>query len=183
MLDAPVTSKGTRYRVETPEWYIRYKDADGNWRREKGYTDLQATEKLAADIRKREADKQAGVVDPFTDQYKRPLYDRLELDKREYAKRVQGGHLGDWERALSRTKSSDKDVAQKVRQVARMMALCEFKKIPDIQAFAVEDFLRGLIQQGTSSQTHNHYLTDAKQFCRWLANNRRMPFNPLVHLR
>ena len=185
MIDAPVTSDGTRYRVETPEWYVRYKDSEGVWKREKGYTDKQATEKLAEDIRKREADKQVGITDPFADQYKRPLYERIDVidvGGREHIRRVQGGHLGDWERALSRTKDCHRDVTQKIHRVARMVRVCGFKTIPDIQAFLVGEFLRGLIGQGISSQTHNHYLTDAKQFCRWLVNNRRMPVNPLTHL-
>jgi integrase len=44
------------------------------------------------------------------------------------------------------------------------------------------EFLGQLRRDGLSAQTYNHYLTTLKQFTRWLARERRLSFDPLVHL-
>ena len=172
-----------RVVIETDEWYVRYKNAGGNWKWAKGYTDREATEKLCADIRKREERRQAGIVDPFEEHYKRPLVERIEYDRQGRITRIVGGHLADFQMALSKKNRSQKGVWQKVKQVARVLTACGFKLIPDIQAFPVEIFLGDLLDSGQiSAQTYNHYLSAMQQFCRWLVKNRRTVDNPLVHL-
>ena len=179
---APLTKDGKRCRIETEEHYIRYKGADGVWRREKGYTDLEATEAKLRDIRRREERKQAGVADPFEDHYTRPLVEKIDRDKQGRIARIAGGHLGDFYEALSKKNRSREGVWHKVSQVATILTACGFKRIPEIEAFAVERFLAELADNGRAIDTCNHYLSAFKHFCAWLVRNRRMRDNPVAHL-
>ena len=181
-VDAIVTADGKTYRAETPEYYVRYKDADGVWRRERAYTDLEATETLCATIRKREERKQAGLVDLFDEHYKRPLSE----------------HVADFEAAMRQRERAEKHVRQVVAKVTNVLtkstfdakvegktvavAGCGFQRIPDIEAFRVQLVLADLRSAGLSVQTCKHYLRAIKQFCKWLMNNRRTNDNPITHL-
>lgn len=49
----PVSADGTKYHVPSKRWYFKYRDALGIVRREKGFTDLKATEQLAAETERK----------------------------------------------------------------------------------------------------------------------------------
>ncbi|MHC4402075.1 MAG: tyrosine-type recombinase/integrase, partial [Planctomycetota bacterium] len=179
---APLTGDGKKCRVETAEWYVRYKDADGEWQEEKGYTDREATEALAAKIRKREERRQSGLVDRYEAHHKRPLAE----------------HLTDFETALALKAESKRVnlVMTHVRNVLlstefklrvdykwKTVAGCGFRKIPDVEAFPVERVLIDIRNAGVSIATRNNHLRSVKQFWKWLVEDRRTCDNPFSHLK
>ncbi len=164
-IDAPLTEDGKKCRVETAEWYVRHKGVDGKWHRKKGYTDRQATEKLAVEIQQRIDRHQSGHADPFEEHHKRPLTE----------------HLEDFRAALA-VKGCEKHVRQVVNQARKVIDGCRFKRIADFQASRVQVYLGELRETGLSIQTCKHYLRAMKQFCRWLVKDRRTNDNPIFHL-
>jgi hypothetical protein len=58
-------------------WYFKYRDRYGTLRRAKGYTDLKATEQLAAEMERKIARQRAGLIDPAEEHARRPLADHL----------------------------------------------------------------------------------------------------------
>ncbi len=165
-IDAQLTKNGEKCRIETPEWYVRYKDLDGEWKWHKGYTDHAATQTLAAQIQQRVDRKISGHADPFDDHYRRPLSE----------------HLGDFEKDLRSRVSSEKHASQVVRMATAVMTGCKFARITDIQASRVQLFLADLRKKGRSIQTAKHYLRGAKQFCAWLVKDRRANENRIAYL-
>jgi integrase/recombinase XerD len=165
IVEAPLSPDGRKCRVESGEWYVRYKDTQGRWRRTKGYTDRQATEALAVDIQKRINREEAGLTDPFEEHHRRPLAD----------------HLADFDAVLG-AKWCAKHVQGVVGRARRVIDGCGFQRIGDIQASRVEMFLGEMTEQGYSVQTCNHHLRAIKQFCRWLVKDRRTGDNRIAHL-
>jgi len=164
MIDAPLTADGQRVRLETAEWWIRFK-VGREWKRVKGFTDRRATEARAVKLENRAAQEAAGIADPFADHQARPLPE----------------HAADFIASLA-AKWCPKHVAHVAASVRRITSGCGFKRIADIDGDRVEVFLADLRQGGLSVQSSNHHLAAMKQFCRWLVRSRRTAGNPLVHL-
>lgn len=165
-IEAPLTDDGQKIRVETEEWYVRYKDANGKWQRRKGYTDKAATEKLAVEIQQRVDRRQSGVADPFEDHHRRPIME----------------HVKDFAESLS---SKDISVAHRrevVSRVRRVIGECRFERIQDMRASQVQVFLRELRDAGRSARTVNQYLGSIKHFASWLVRDRRTNDDRMSHL-
>ena len=62
-LTHPLTDDGQEMLVESRKWHIKYKDADGMYRRKAGYVDKAATEQLKAQIERRIERREAGIMD------------------------------------------------------------------------------------------------------------------------
>ncbi|NQT38435.1 MAG: tyrosine-type recombinase/integrase, partial [Planctomycetes bacterium] len=187
-VDAPLTADGSKCRMETECWYVRYKDAAGVWQEEKGYTDKAATLAKAVETEKRVAHEQEGIVDRYTEQFKKPLVDHLDDFRQELAGQWSKKHV-----SLVVTKARNLLTAESfTAQIGRQedwggkwpeMKGCNFRRIGDLDANAVAVRISALQQAGMSIQTAKHYLSACQQFCRWLVTNRRAPDNPLSHLK
>ncbi len=158
-IEAEVTSDGRRVRLETDEWYVRYKEGN-RWLRKKAYTDRKASENLAKRIQDNLDRCQEGL--PNEENYKRPIAD----------------HLTDFGETL-RSKSCDKHRLLVLSRVRKFIADRGLKWIMDITPDRVELFLSDLQTQDVSTQTRNHYLASIKQFCNWLVYSGRHSHNPL----
>jgi hypothetical protein len=84
------------------KWYIDYRDANGVMKRVPGFTDKQATVQLAADLERRAARQQVGMIDPCADHSRRPLVD----------------HLADYRRALESRGNDASYITQTVAHCA-----------------------------------------------------------------
>ena len=166
MVEAPLTDDGQKCRLETAEWYVRYKTADGKWKREKGYTDRQATDALATRLEKGVARNREGLTDPFEKHRRRPLLD----------------HLDDHRTTLAARNCTPEHTYQVISRATRIINGCGFEHMDDLSASSVQAFLAELREGGISAQTSNHYLRAIKQFSRWLRMDRRTSDDPLVHL-
>ena len=97
-VEARVHEDGKRCTVETPEWYVRYKDAKGKWKRKKGYTDHRMTQDLEKRLILRVARQEN---DPFAEHRERPLSE----------------HVDDFEKGLEARNLNAQHVQQVVRRV------------------------------------------------------------------
>ena len=176
-VEAPLTRDGRKCRVETDEWYVRYKNADGRWKRRKGYTDKQATEALTVRIQTKINRQQEGLTDPFEQQHRRPLTE----------------HLAEFETVLVAKAVPDDEARDIAARAKKIIEGCRFEKIGDISASKVQAFvseLRKVIRRKKTvvdggplaPQTRNHYLQSIKQFTRWLVRDHRTDDNRLAHV-
>jgi integrase len=160
LIDAPLTADGQKCRLETEEYYIRFKDLDGKWKREKGYTDKRATEEKAHSMQTR-LDQRQEAVNPHKEHHERPLSE----------------HLDDWRaNMLDQGGASEGQVKQVVYRARRIIEGCGFKFIPDLRSFEVEAYLakrRANTKKPMSAQTSNHYLQAVKRFAGWLVKKGR----------
>lgn len=73
-----LTKDGRNYLRPSKRWYFDVRDAAGSVRRVKGFADLKATERLAADKERQASRVRAGFTDPAEEHARRPLADHLK---------------------------------------------------------------------------------------------------------
>ena len=93
-------------------------------------------------------------------------------------------HLADFEQSLLAKGSTARYARQTARRVKRLFDLSRFGAWTDISASRLQTALADLRQgdKGLGAQTSNFYLKAAKQFCRWMVQDRRASESPLQHL-
>jgi hypothetical protein len=69
---------GRKITKKSRKWYVEYRDGQGIRRRVPGYTDKPATQQLAAELERRAAQEQSGLVDRFAEHRKRPLIEHVD---------------------------------------------------------------------------------------------------------
>ncbi len=74
----PLTKDGRNYLRPSKCWYFDIRDAAGTVRRVKGYTDLKATEQLAADTERKASRVRSGYTDPAEEHARRPLAEHVK---------------------------------------------------------------------------------------------------------
>ena len=166
MLDAPLTADGTKCRMETAEYYVRYKNSAGKWKREKAYTDHDASLSLAVKIEARIARQAEGLVDPFEKHTRCPILE----------------HVDDFERHLEAKGDTWKHVTETAQKVRKIIAGCNFETLADMASGAVESYLATERRKEMAAQTSNHHLKAIKQFSKWLVRERRKAEDVLAHL-
>lgn len=157
---------GKRERRLTLNWYIRYKDEAGRWRRVPGFRDKQATKNKATALE----------------------FEVLQRLRGERPKRAAIGavaplvaQLDDYERHLV----SKADTAEHVRRQRRRIekVLNGVESIEDIARSNVEDWLASKRRRGANAATSNHFARAVKGFTRWLVTENRLDRDPLAGLR
>ncbi|MHC4397811.1 MAG: tyrosine-type recombinase/integrase [Planctomycetota bacterium] len=101
---------------------------------------------------------------------------------RAAANKLLSEHLQDFKNSLLANDTEEYAGVVFVR-LSKMFDACKFITWTDITADKVEVFLKGLRDGGFSVATSNYYLKSAKQFCRWMKNNRRTTESPLEFLK
>jgi len=114
-VEGVLNDTGDRVRIETDEWYVRCKRANGQWVKRRGFTDKSATEALARRL-EREAAADAG--DPFSGDRKKPI----------------GDHLAGFETYLTGRKRSTMHVAQTVQRIRDAITGMKTESVADITA-------------------------------------------------
>ncbi len=139
-VNAPLVGDGTRCRLETDEYYIRYQDVNGEWKRLKAKTDERASRRMLEDVQTRLDQKEAGV-NPYQDHIGRSLF----------------AHLDEWKAdLLNQGTASRQQVDQVVYRAERVIDGCGFELMRDIKAAAVKAYLarrREMIEAKTAPQT------------------------------
>jgi len=154
---------------QSTKWYVKYRDADRIVRCVPGYTDKEATKQLEARLVKEAALANEGVVDRYKSHRTRPLKE----------------HLEEFRQSLLAKGNTAKHAELTFSRAQAVMEGCKFATWSEISASKVQQHLSGLRQgsEGLSAQTSNFYLQAAKQFCRWMVQDRRAPESPLSHLK
>lgn len=152
-------------------WYARFKDADGHWVKEAGFTDKAATLQLAIKREHEAALVRKGLI---------------EAPKSQTAISIDAA-LESFGKALANRGVSADQVTLVFGRCQRLVTGCSFGTVVDIDPIAVDDWLakqrngrKG--KKGVSVQTSNHYLRAIKQFTRWLSRHKQLREDPLVHL-
>jgi integrase len=109
-------------------------------------------------------------------------WDIIEARQRA-AGRPLAGHLADFKDALEARGRTPQHVALVLQRVTDIADGCGFVFWADVRGAAVEGFLSKRRKEGLSVQSFNHYLSNVKQFCNWMVQERRASENPLAHLR
>lgn len=122
---------------------------------------------LAEHVRKAEM-RLAGLVDPYDEYQHKPLSD----------------HIDDYERHLKAKGNTPKHATQSAQRIRKLMTGCKYKRLSDIDASKVEDWLdkRQRSHSRFSAQTRNFYMDAAKYFGNWLVKRKRIKSNPLSDL-
>jgi integrase len=165
------TPGAIRTKTKTDTWYAQLRDPDGRPR----WHSLHTTDEAEAWVRLRRllrerAERAAGIRDDYTDQAARPLTE----------------HVADWGQSLAAKGTGAEQVKLLTGRVLRLAELAGWARAGDVGA---DSCLMGLArlreEEGRSAQTRNHYLSAAKQFCRWCcrrARPKRLKENPLEGL-
>ncbi len=129
----PLTADGVKYLAPSKRWYFKYRDATGTLRRVKGYTDLKATEQLAAETERKSARAKSGYSDPAEEHAQRPLAD----------------HLTDYAAHLEAKGNTPKHVALSTGRVRTLLTGSGAVFLRDVDAARVAEWLNG-IRRGRS---------------------------------
>jgi len=177
------------------KWYIELRDHLAIVRRLPAFTDKAQSEALGRQIERLVRFKIAGETpDAQLSRWLEQIPDRLKnhlvsiglLD----TQRAAGGkplseHLADFEQFLLAKGNTKGYVETVTTRTGAVIEGCRFVSWTDISASKVQRYLSDLRDggNGVSNQTFNFYLQAAKQFCRWMVQDRRACENPLQHLK
>jgi integrase len=159
-------ASGQRVKGKSRKWWGQFKDAYGRLKRVPLAVDKMAAEAMLNAIVRKVERERAGLIDPVEEQQKRPLFQ----------------HVAEFKGYLTNKGISTRRIFETNRKLERAISDRKWKFLRDINAVATLEFLGQLRRDGLSAQTYNHYLTTLKQFTRWLARERRLSFDPLLHL-
>jgi len=156
-----------RTKRKNEPYTIQYTDHRGRRRTVQGFTDKGLTEQLAAKLETEARLRHTGLVDVdqerFVEQKLLPIAD----------------HLAAFEESL--TDNTPKHVQLTMGRVRRIVAGCDTEKLADIDAEAVQSFLRSLRKtENIGHRTYNHYLQAADAFLNWCVATKRLLVNPLI---
>ncbi len=142
------------------KWYCQYKDENGNWKVEVGYSEKSLSLKKANELEFEAEQRRRNWGDAFAESK------AIALDD----------HLAAFERSLAR-RSSD----YVLRTIEKIKSF-GFSSIDELNSATATDTVnKKLTTLGAS--TANHYLTAVKSFCRWLIANGRMPKSPIMAIK
>lgn len=127
-----LSKDGRSYLRPSKCWYFDLRDLH-RVRRVKGFTDLKATEQLAAEMERKVARARAGLIDSAEEHVRRPLLD----------------HLKDYAAYLKAKGDTAAYVRQTVGRVTALLSGCGFVFPLDADASKAADWLNNLRYDGT----------------------------------
>ena len=153
-------------------WYVSWFDHNGKRRTKCTRTTDKATAERIA--RKHEADvalRRDGVIDPILDAISRE------------SKRTIESHLADYESKMRVGNRTENHVNRTIGFVRTISAWAGFAIASDINADAVNRYAGKLKDEGRSARTIQSHLTGIKGFTKWLAENHKLPRDPLTSVK
>lgn len=171
--------------VPTKTWYISFRDHRDRKLLVAGLRDKRATEDLGRLIEGLVTFRATGgALDTATHERVRKLSPKyltrlIELDLLDgaHAERLKsiGDHIADFIASLRNKHRAAKHVSLVETRLRRLVGLCKCTELTTLSPAGVQQVLSGLIQEGCSAQTANHYLTALKQFANWMFAQGRAP--------
>ena len=131
-------------------------------------SDRAAAERIAARLEADIALRRDGVIDPHLD----AICDE--------SRRSIESHLADFEAKMQAANRKPKHITTTIGYIQAIAQAAEWAAVNDISADDVNRWAGKLREQGRSARTIQAYLTAAKSFTRWLANNHKLPRDPLA---
>jgi integrase len=153
-------------------WYIAYFDHRGQRQvRSARTTDKAAAERIAAKLEADAALRREGVVDPH-----------LEGISHQ-SRRTIASHLDDYKAKLSAAQCNPRHIQNTAMCITAIAAAGGFEVAGDITADAVNRYARDLREKGRAPRTIHAHLTAIKSFTKWLAENHKLPRDPLASVK
>jgi integrase/recombinase XerD len=160
------SATGKRTTTRSNDWYARLRDSDGILRTVRLCRDKQASEAMLNDRRAEAERVKAGMGNPFKKHHETALAD----------------HLTAFGASMEAKDRTEQHVRETVAKLTRVFAACGFRRIVDLNAGRLAQWLREHRDGGMSPRTSNAYLVAAKAFGNWLVSDRRHAENPFVHV-
>jgi integrase len=160
-----VDAKGRKRK--SPRYYGWFRDADGIRKRKALFTDKTASEQELLRLQCQADQQQTGIADTHEESHKRSLRE----------------HLSEFSASIRHDGCSEDYVKQIESRISRVLDGCRFRRIGDLSASRLQEFLSGLKAEGLGQRTVNHYLTATKQFSAWLVKDNRTKANRLAHVK
>ncbi|MBX3412618.1 MAG: site-specific integrase [Pirellulales bacterium] len=156
-----------RSKKKGEPYSIQYLDHRNKRRTAKGFTDKGLTEELAAKLEADARLRRTGLVDASLDRVNShraiPIAEQLD----------------EFEQSLSN--NSRQYVRLTMGQVRRIVDGCGIKMLADIDAEAVQKYLRTRSKaKSTGHRTYNQYLQAFGTFCNWCLTTGRLLANPML---
>jgi integrase len=156
-----------RSKKKGEPYWIQYLDHKNKRRTAKGFTDKELTEELAAKFESEARQRRTGMVDASLDRIAAQRV--IPIDEQ----------LSEFEEALG--DNSPQYVKLTMGQVRRTVEGCGFKTLADIDAEAVQKYLRSRRkEEQTGHRTYNQYLQAFGTFCNWCVTSKRLLINPML---
>jgi len=151
------------------KYYITYRDHTGRRvTRSAQTTDKAAATRIAAKLEADAALRRDGVIDPALDAIGQES--RRSIDE----------HLRDYRAKLKAAGRTSRHIEDTIRYVQKIAAVAQWQTAADILADAVHRFAGNLQEQGRSARTVQAHLAAVKAFSKWLAQNEKLPRDPLA---
>ena len=157
---------GKRVQRRSRKWYGKFRDMQGAIHRVPLCTDKTAAQGMLRDEIRKVERRLAGLTDPHDD----------------HLNTLFSVHIADFKKHLEGKGNTGQYVNQSIMSIERLVSECGFRRLADLQASKVANWLNSLTMAGRSARTFNSYLTAIKGFCNWLVKDQRLPANPLAHL-
>ena len=156
-----------RRKGKLEPYWVQYLDHRGKRCTKKGFTDKGLSEELAAKLETEARLRRTGLVDASMDRVNEQR--RVSIDEQ----------LSEFEASI--TDNSPQYVKLTMGQVRRTVEGCGFKTLGDIDAEAVQKYLRKRrTDENTGHRTYNQYLQAFGTFCNWCVTTGRLLVNPML---
>src|SRR6185312_10527919 len=106
----PISKDGAKYLKPGKRWYFDVRDENDTVRRVKGFSDLKATEQLAAEADRKASRVRSGFTDPAEEHARRPLAE----------------HLKDYAAAMEARGGTAEHARQTAGRISALLAGCGF---------------------------------------------------------
>ncbi len=152
---------------ECPRWYVQFHIGGKLFRRALGTTDKRVAEEKAADVRRREERRLAGLIDPAEEQRDRPM----------------GDHLADFEAMLRGRGASEAHVADRMACLHEFAGHGKVRLLRHLDEGRATAWLKARREEGLSARSVNRRYQAVRQFARWALAQRRLSWDPFPTLR
>lgn len=157
-------------RKRGDNWFFTITDSDGRKVQRKGCSNREVTLQMARSAEADAAKIREGLIDP-ADQTRIKHERNSILD-----------HIDAWRDDMSARGVADPHPALVHGRVARIVDLAGIKRISDISPSRVQAAVQAIRDTGVSLRTIHHYISNAKQFSRWLLRDGRAKTDPLAFM-
>lgn len=173
-------------RREAANWYVEFRDQNGQPKRLPAFTDKRQSEELGRNLDRLVVYRQtAAPPDPTLSRWLQALPAKLQdylvglelLDRERAAgNRPLSDHLADFKAGMQADGRHPRHVQWTEAQIRQVLDGCHFKFWPDVSAGKVQTFLADLRKRTEIKQrTYNGYVTAVTQFATWAVNDGRIP--------
>ncbi len=157
---------GEKVKTKSKKWWGRYTDSLGREKRVPLAADKQAALTMLNNLVQKVEHEKAGIEDPFEQHRGKPIAD----------------HMADFRRHLLAKGDSEEHIVTTIRRIERFLEHGGIRNVTAIDTVAAGNFLAELREEGSATETRNHYLRAMKHFTSWLDSGDRLMRDPLRKL-